>query len=163
MIFVNGVLVSWRSKLQKVVSLSSAEAEFYACAEAVKEIPFIVQVLKFMRIEVKTPIEVLVDNVGAIYMSQNQASSSRTRHMDTRYHYVNDLQADGLIKLRFVKSKRNVADIATKNVSGEVYEMHIDAVTGVRDYWLSEVDAMPKIEDSKVSKLENRKGVEDRI
>ena len=63
--------------------------------------------------------------------------------------------------VRFVKSKKNVADIATKNVSGEIYETHIDTVTGVRDYWLSEVDAMPKIEDSKVSELENRKGVED--
>ena len=38
MLFLNGVLISWRSKLQKVVSLSSAEAEFYACSEAVKEI-----------------------------------------------------------------------------------------------------------------------------
>ena len=43
MIFLSGVLIAWRSKLQKVVSLSSAEAEFYACAEAVKEVPFIVQ------------------------------------------------------------------------------------------------------------------------
>ena len=80
---MNGVLIAWRSKLQKVVSLSSAEAEFYACAEAVKEVPFIVQILRFLGVEVKTPVEVKVDNVGAIYMSQNQASSTRTRHMDT--------------------------------------------------------------------------------
>ena len=66
---MNGVLIAWRSKLQKVVSLSSAEAEFYACAEAVKEVPFIVQILRFLGVEVKTPVEVKVDNVGAIYMS----------------------------------------------------------------------------------------------
>ena len=163
MIFVNGVLISWRSKLQKVVSLSSAEAEFYACAEAVKEIPFIVQILQFIGIQVKTPVEVLVDNVGAIYMSQNQASSSRTRHMDTRYHFVNDMQANGFIKLRFVKSKKNVADIATKNVTGEIYESHVDTVTGERDFWLSSVDAIAESEDETVGEVEDRKGVGDRV
>ena len=48
------------------VSLSSSEAEFYACSEAVKEIPFIVQVLEFMKVKVKKPIEVKVDNTGTI-------------------------------------------------------------------------------------------------
>ena len=113
-------MIAWRSKLQKVVSLSSAEAEFYACAEAVKEVPFIVQILRFLGVEVKTPVEVRVDNVGAIYMSQNQASSTRTRHMDTRWFYVNDLQDDGLIIVKFVRSEENISDVATKNVSAMI-------------------------------------------
>jgi hypothetical protein len=58
MIFLNGVLISWRSKMQRVVSLSSAEEEFYACAEAVKEVPFIKQLLEFLGIKVSLPIEV---------------------------------------------------------------------------------------------------------
>jgi hypothetical protein len=52
MIFLNDVLISWRSKLQRVVSLSSAEAEFYACTEAVKEVPFIKQLLEFLGVKV---------------------------------------------------------------------------------------------------------------
>ena len=138
MIFLNGVLIAWRSKLQKVVSLSSAEAEFYACAEAVKEVPFIVQILRFLGVEVKTPVEVKVDNVGAIYMSQNQASSTRTRHMDTRWFYVNDLQDDGLIIVKFVRSEDNVSDVATKNVSADTMEKHIDTITAERNYWNSD-------------------------
>ena len=138
MIFLNGVLIAWRSKLQKVVSLSSAEAEFYACAEAVKEVPFIVQILRFLGVEVKTPVEVKVDNVGAIYMSQNQASSTRTRHMDTRWFYVNDLQDDGLIIVKFVRSEDNVSDVATKNVSADTMEKHIDTITAERNYWYSD-------------------------
>ena len=138
MIFLNGVLICWRSKLQKVVSLSSAEAEFYACSEAVKEIPFIIQILEFVGAKVKKPVEVMVDNVGAIYMSQNQVGSSRTRHMDTRYYYVNDLQEDGMIKVMFVRSEDNVADVATKNVTGEIQDRHIDRITGDRDYWMED-------------------------
>jgi hypothetical protein len=151
MIFLNGVLIAWRSKLQKVVSLSSSEAEFYACSEAVKEIPFIVQILEFMRIPVKKPIEVMVDNVGAIYMSQNQVGSSRTRHMDTRYHYVNELQDNGLIKVKFVRSEDNVADVATKNVSGDVMDRHQDRITGEREFWKSAGAHGGDVEESKVN------------
>ena len=103
MLFVNGVLVSWRSKKQAVVSLSSSEAEFYALAEAAKEIPFVIQVLMFLGVPVETPVEVFVDNIGAIFMTENASSTSRTRHMDTRYSYVNDLQnVDKIIGVKFV-------------------------------------------------------------
>ena len=124
-IFLNNVLILWRSKSQKVVSLSSSEAEFYACAEAVKEIPFVAQILLFMGIPMKLPVDVWVDNVGAIFMSENMASSSRTRHMDTRWWYVNQLQEqDKLIKIRFVKTLENVSDVGTKNVTKDIYETH---------------------------------------
>ena len=142
MLFLNGVLISWRSKLQKVVSLSSAEAEFYALSEAVKEIPFVIQVLEFWGIQVKKPVEVMVDNVGAIYMSQNQVGSNRTRHMDTRYYYVNDLQDDGLIKIKFVCSEDNVSDVATKNVTPEVLNNHLEKITAVRSFWEEEKETM---------------------
>ena len=135
MIFLNGVLISWKSKLQKVVSLSSSEAEFYACSEAVKEIPFVIQVLEFVGVKVRKPVDVMVDNVGAIYMSQNQVGSSRTRHMDTRYYYVNDMQDEGLIKVKFVRSENNVSDVATKNVTSEVMDTHMDRITAEKDYW----------------------------
>ena len=124
MLFLNGVLISWRSQSQKVVSLSSSEVEFYAMSEAVKEVPFIVQVLLFMGIPVELPVTVWVDNVGAIFMSENATSSSRTRHMDTRYRYVEQLQADGLVKVKFVSTLQNLADGNTKNVPGEILERH---------------------------------------
>ena len=76
---------------------------------------------------------------------------------------MNDLQANELIRLRFVKLKENVADIATKNVTGEIYESHMDTVTGERDFWLSSVDAIAKIEDETMGEFENRKGVGDQV
>ena len=124
-IFLNGVPIAWRSKSQKVVSLSSSEAEFYACAEAVREVPFVAQILLFLGIPVKTPVNVWIDNVGAIFMTENRTSSSRTRHMDTRWWYVTQMQEeDKLIKVQFVRTKENVSDLGTKNVNAETYQYH---------------------------------------
>jgi len=53
MIFVFGVLVCWRSKNQQAVARSSAESEWYALAEAVKEVPFLIQLLMFMEVKIK--------------------------------------------------------------------------------------------------------------
>ena len=117
------------------MSLSSAKAEFYACAETVKEVPFAVQSLRFLDIKVKTPVEVRVDNVGAFYMSQNQASSTRTRHVDTRWFHVNDPQDQEMIVVKFVRSEDNVSDVATKNVTAETMKKHIDAITAEREFW----------------------------
>jgi hypothetical protein len=81
---------------------------------------------------VQLPIQVKVDNVGAIFMSENMTSSSRTRHMDTRYHFVKDMQNDGLIKIDFVRSEDNVSDIATKNVTDDAHDSHIDKYTSLK-------------------------------
>ena len=114
--------------------MSSSEAEFYALAEAVKEIPFVIQILTFLGIPVETPVTVYVDNIGAIFMSENPSSSSRTRHMSTRYFYVMDLQNDKVIIVKFIGSAENLADICTKNVQVQVHEKHLDKVTADRSY-----------------------------
>ena len=133
MIFLEKALIIWRSKSQKVVALSSSEAEFYACGEAVREVPFIAQILLFLGVRLKIPVPVRIDNVGAIFMSENKTSSNRTRHMDTRWHFVNQMQEDGLVKIIFVKSEENISDIGTKNVTGEVLEKHEGKLIVERD------------------------------
>ena len=65
-LYALGVPVSWQSKSQKSVSLSSSEAEYIALSKAVKEMMFIVQLLGSMKIAVKYPVMVRVDNIGAI-------------------------------------------------------------------------------------------------
>jgi hypothetical protein len=70
------------------VTLSSSEEEYFAMSEAVKEVRFNVLVLESLRIKVETPIIVKVDNVGAIFMAENVSAMSRTKHIDTRYHFL---------------------------------------------------------------------------
>ena len=128
-IYLCGVPIVWRSRKQKSVSLSSSEAEFYACSEAVREIPFIAQILLFLGLKVKMPVDVKIDNVGAIFMSENKTSSGRSRHMDTRHWCINQLQEEEkLIKISFVGTRDNPSDIGTKNVSSDVYERHQESL-----------------------------------
>jgi hypothetical protein len=70
-LFVKGCPVVWKSKQQGNVSLSSTEVEYVAVSEATKKIIFIAQTLEPIGIEVNYPIIVKVDNVGAIFMSEN--------------------------------------------------------------------------------------------
>ena len=121
-LFFMGVPIIWKSKSQRSITLSSSEAEYVALSEAAKDIKFVYQLLQSISVNVKLPIVVRVDNVGAIFMSENTSTSGRTKHVDIRYRYVNEMVMDGFLKIVFVKTKENVADIFTKNVTSEVYK-----------------------------------------
>jgi hypothetical protein len=129
-IYLLGAPICWRSKGQKGVTLSSSKAEYVAISVAVKEIRFIYFLLKGMGVDVKLPIVVRCDNVGAIFMIENSSSGIKTRHIDTRYHFVREHVKDGLIKIVFVKSSINDADMFTKNVGKEAYEKHVNKFLG---------------------------------
>jgi hypothetical protein len=137
-VFLMGVAVLWKSQAQRSVSLSSSEAEYYALAEAAKDVKFVVKVLISMGIPVQLPVIIRVDNMGAIFMSQNGSATSRTRHVDTRYHFVREFVMSGFIKIIFVRSADNVADPFTKNVTGEVYESHVKEYVVDRDLFFAE-------------------------
>jgi hypothetical protein len=126
-IFLLGAPILWRSKAQASVALSSTEAEFYALSEAAKEIKLIVQVLISMGIPVKLPVIVRVDNVRAIFMRENVSTSSRTKHTDTRYHFVIEFVEEGFVRIIFVRSEDNISDPFTKNSPGSIYDKHTAA------------------------------------
>jgi hypothetical protein len=119
------VPVCRRSKAQRGETLSSSEAEYVAISEAVKEIKFIYYLLQGIGINIEPPIIVKTDNIGAMFMAQNTSSGVRTRHVDTRYHYIRENVEDGIIKIEFVRSMENDSDIFTKNVTQEIYEKHV--------------------------------------
>jgi hypothetical protein len=121
-IFLLGCPVVWRSRQQQSVTLSSSEAEYVALSEAAKELKFIAQTLESIGIKVKYPITVFVDNVGAIFMSENVTATKQTRHVHTRYRFVYEEVEDGRIIVKFVKTDANLADPYTKNVKSEIYE-----------------------------------------
>jgi hypothetical protein len=119
------VPIAWRSKSGKYVTLSSTEAEYFAISELAKEVLFVKQVLESMGITVEYPIIIHTDNVGAIYLSNNHTTSQRTRHIDTRYHFVCEYIEDNIIKVLFVRSEDNEADIFTKNTNSSLFHKHI--------------------------------------
>ena len=123
-LYLMGVPISWRSKGQKSVTLSSSEAEYVALSEAAKEVKFVYQLLVSMGMKVKLPIIVHVDNLGAVFMSENVSVSQRTKHVDIRYRFVQEFVLDRFIKVIFVKTENNDSDIFTKNLGGDLYERH---------------------------------------
>jgi hypothetical protein len=125
-IFLLDVPILWKSKSQKSVPLSSSEAEYFAMSEAVKDVHFIVMVLESLGIRVQTPGTVMVDNIGAIFMAENVSATSRTKRIDTQYHFVREFVEEGFIRVIFVRTTDNRSDMLTKNVSGEAYNAHID-------------------------------------
>jgi len=120
-IYLCGAAIAWRSKGQKSVTLSSTEAEYVAISEVATEILYIAGILKFLGIPLEYPITVNVDNIGAIYLTKNATTGSRTKHVDTRYHFVREYVEDGIIKVVFVRSEDNHSDIFTKNLPGTLY------------------------------------------
>ena len=123
-IYFCGILIAWRSKGMKSVVLSTPEAEYMALSEVVKELKFIMQLLQTMNITVELPITVHVDNVGAIWLSNNRNTGDRTKHIDIRTSFVKEYQGDGKIIIKFVKSEDNEADIFTKNTSNIIFQKH---------------------------------------
>ena len=75
-----------------------------------------------MKILVKYPAMVKVDNVGEIIMASNITTTCHTKHVDIWYKYVNEYVEDEIVKIIFVKSAENDSYILTKNLSAELPE-----------------------------------------
>jgi hypothetical protein len=116
-----GAPIAWKSKSGKSVTLSSTEAEYFATSEIAKEAIFVKNVIETMGLKLEFPITIKVDNVGAIYLANNHTTSQRTKHIDIRQHFVREYIDDGIIKVLFVKSEDNDADIFTKNTTEELF------------------------------------------
>ena len=86
-IYFCGIPIAWRSKGMKSVVLSTTEAEYMALSEVVKELKFIVQLLQTMNITVELPITVYVDNVGAIWLSNNRNTGDTLQTRPTLNFY----------------------------------------------------------------------------
>ena len=112
---IGSSLVSWKSKKQPIVTLSSCESEYVATAYAVQEGCFLQQLLRdFEQCTNLKQINLYADNQGAIELGKNPVYHQRSKRIDTRFHFIRDKVAEGLLKFVYVPSKDNVADIFTK-------------------------------------------------
>jgi Reverse transcriptase (RNA-dependent DNA polymerase) len=123
-VYFCGAPISWKSKSGKSVTLSSTEAEYFAISELAKELIYLKQLIEHLGIKLEYPIIVRVDNVGAIFIGNNFTTSQRTKHIDIRAHFVREFIEDGIIKIVFIKSEDNDADIFTKNAAEETFMRH---------------------------------------
>lgn len=112
-----GSVVAWSCRKQSVIALSSCEAEYVALSEVAKELSWLRNLVSDFGFDVPCPIIVGTDSQSSIALSKEGKSSNRTKHMDVRFHYIKDLCSKGVIKLVYVSTQDNIADMFTKPLS----------------------------------------------
>lgn len=108
--------ISWSSKKQDTVALSSLEAEYMAATSAGCQAVWLRKLLVDLQQEQIGPTEIWCDNKAAIAMTKNPAFHSRTKHIDIRYHFIRDLVVGGILSLKFCGTNDQVADVLTKSL-----------------------------------------------
>ena len=109
--------ISWRSKTQRVVALSTAESELIALTEAVKEavrIGYLASQFPTSEKKKKKPLPINCDNQAAIAIASEARYSERTKHIDIRYFYCRDKIEDGTVSVPYIATQHNLADLFTK-------------------------------------------------
>lgn len=130
--FIGGNLVTWKSKKQKVVSCSSAEAEYRAMRKLTTELVWLKALLKDLGIESSTPITMHCDNQAAIHIATNSVFHERTKHIEVDCHKVREKIEEGVILPCFTRSEDQLADIFTKAASLKICN-HIYGKLGLVD------------------------------
>ena len=108
--------ISWSSKRQPTVSLSSCEAEYVAQTQAAKEAIWLQSLLSQLVKDDEEPTATVIfgDNQGAIALAKNPQFHSRTKHIAIQHHFVREKQAEGKVDLQYIPTEQQVADGLTK-------------------------------------------------
>jgi hypothetical protein len=124
--------VSWSSKKQQIVALSSTEAEYVAQTHATKEGVW----LKTFTEEVcgtrGGAVHINCDNQGAIALAKDNKFHSRTKHIYLRYHYIRESVENKKISLSYIPTHDNVADIFTKALPRPKFQVFVELL-GLKD------------------------------
>ncbi|PSS32217.1 hypothetical protein PHLCEN_2v2016 [Hermanssonia centrifuga] len=118
-VFTIGGAISWSSKRQDIVCLSTTEAEYIALTHAAKEAIWLHHLLdKVFPKQFKLPITVYSDNQGAIALSKDDRFHTRTKHIDIHFRFVWQYVEDGTLNITYLPTDRMLADALTKALAG---------------------------------------------
>ena len=121
MTFLGGV-VSWQSRLQKCVALSTTEAEYIATTKSCKELLSMKRFIHDLGFKQQCYV-VYCDNQSAIHLSKNSTFHTRSKHIDLRYHWVIYALNDNLFELEKINTDHNGSDMLTKSLPREKLEV----------------------------------------
>ena len=112
----NGGAVSWKTRLQDRVGISSTEAEYYAASEAFGEAKWFRMFLAELNLQQEGPTVILEDNQSCINLSQNPVFQFRTKQIDIRHHQLREASKYKEIILQHIATSEQVADALTKGL-----------------------------------------------
>jgi hypothetical protein len=112
--------VSWASKKQNSVALSTAKAEYIATCHCCAQLLWMRQTLRDYSYKL-SKVPLLCENESAIRIMENPVEHSRTKHIDIRYHLLRDHQQKGDIKIAYVNTHNQLADIFSKPLDEKTF------------------------------------------
>lgn len=123
MFYLAGGPISWTSKQQTCVTKSSAEAEYYALSDAGSQGLWLHRLLVDLQVaKASEPIHIYSDSKSAISMTETSKHLSRSRHIETHYHWIRERVKEGKIRLSHVPGVKNIADGFTKALAKPAFE-----------------------------------------
>ncbi|GAA5875080.1 hypothetical protein JCM1840_001759 [Sporobolomyces johnsonii] len=123
--------ISWMSRRQRSVAISSTEAEYMALSEAAREAIWLHSLLD-LGFPPTSPTTIRGDNSGSLLLSAHPTSHSRTKHIAVHYHFTRDKVEEGVLVLKWVSTEDMVADVFTKGLGGVKHTL-FTARCGLRD------------------------------
>ncbi|KAE8675530.1 Chromomethylase 1, putative isoform 4 [Hibiscus syriacus] len=127
---VAGATVSWVSKLQSVMAISTTDAEYIAATQASKEIIWLKMLLEELGHN-QEYVSMFCDSQSALHLARNPAFHSRTNHIRVQYHFICEKVEEGTVDMQKIHTKDNIADFMTKAINA-------DKFTWCRSFFLSE-------------------------
>jgi transposase InsO family protein len=120
--------VSWSSRRQTTVALSTCEAEYIAMTQASKEAKWLRLLLQELGVPYLGSVKIFADNQGAIALAKNPEFHNRTKHIDIQYHYVRQEVENGRIQLEFIDTDSMLADCLTKALARTKLQRFISGI-----------------------------------
>lgn len=129
---LNGGAISWASRKQSVVALSSTEAEYMAITQAVKEVLWLRTLFTELGASAHASeiSKIHTDNQGAIALAKNRGFHARSKHIDIQYHFIRSHinQETGTIELLYCPTDIMTADVLTKGLPRGRHQQHTEAM-----------------------------------
>ena len=132
-ILIAGGAVSWSSKKQATVALSTAEAEYVTATHVAKQVLWQRSLFTELDFPLPTTSTIFTDNQASISISHHPESHSRTKHIDIAHYFLRDLISAGILNTIYVNTRENLADMFTKALPRELHEdftMRIGILSG---------------------------------
>ena len=125
-VLLGGSPISWKSKKQETISLSSAEAEYRSLRKVVGQLVCLSRLLTKFGVPYPKPILVFCESQSALHIAKNPIFHERTKHIEVDYHFVRYVLQQGLISLHHIATKDQLADILKKALTGIKHSSILD-------------------------------------
>jgi len=132
LVFLGGAPIAWQSLKQKMVALSTCEAEYVAAATAACQVVWMRRLLTELTGVQAQPPALKVNNQPAIALAKNPVLHDRSKHIDVKFHFLRDCVDGGQLVIEFVETRRQLADILTKSL-GRLRFMELRGMIGMAE------------------------------